>query len=168
MRDSLGREWQTGTIQLDFQQPKNFKLKYTDTDGKEVQPVTLHRAIYGSFERFLGILIEHYIGKLPVWLSPVQVAMLPIADRHNEYASTINQQLITNNIRSVLDDSSERLQAKIRNHTLQKVPYLGIIGDKEVESKTISLRSRDGKDLGTMDIKKFLQLLQEQIDKKIS
>lgn len=166
MKDSLSREWQTGTIQLDFQQPKNFKLRYIDHEGKEVQPVVLHRAIYGSFERFLGILIEHYAGKFPLWLSPVQVALLPISDRHFTYAQTANNELRTVNIRTILDDSAERLQAKIRTHTLQRVPFLGIIGDKEVEKQSISVRAQDGKDLGVMGKTDFLNFLKEKIDKK--
>lgn len=166
MRDNLGREWQTGTIQLDFQQPKNFNLKYVDQNGKDVQPVVLHRAIYGSFERFLAILIEHYAGKFPLWLSPIQVALLPISDKHIEYAKSLNQELKTQNIRTILDDSAERLQAKIRTHTLQRAPFLGIIGDKEVEKQSIAVRTQDGKDLGVMKINDFLKFLKEKIDKK--
>jgi len=166
MKDSLGREWQTGTIQLDFQQPKNFKLKYIDHEGKEIQPVVLHRAIYGSFERFLGILIEHYAGKFPLWLAPVQVALLPISDRHINYAESINRELKIGDIRTIFDGSTERLQAKIRTHTLQKVPFLGIIGDKEIEKQSISIRAQDGKDLGSMGKNDFLKFLKEKIDTK--
>ena len=168
MKDSLGREWQTGTIQLDFQQPKNFKLKYTDSKGQEVQPVAFHRAIYGSFERFIGILTEHYIGKFPLWLAPVQMALLPIADRHVEFAHKVKQKLEKKHIRSIVDDSPERLQAKIRTHTLQRVPLLGIIGDKEIAENALSLRSQDGKDLGKQTIENFIVFLEEQIDKKVS
>src|SRR6185369_10911268 len=134
MKDSLCREWQTGTIQLDFQQPKNFGLHYIDSNGKEVQPVTFHRAIYGSLERFLGVLIEHYAGALPFWLAPVQVVLLPIADRHNEFGKKVQKELQDAGIRVELDIRSERLQAKIRDATLQKAPFMGIIGDKEVDN----------------------------------
>ncbi len=168
MKDSLGREWQTGTIQLDFQQPKNFKLKYTDNEGKEIQPVVFHKAILGSFERFMAIIIEDLEGKLPLWLSPVQVALLPITDRHEEFAKTISDQLKTMGIRTIVDSSKERLQAKIRNHTLQRTPILGIIGDKEIEQNGLSVRSRDGKDLGFQKIDDFVGFLQTQIDKKVS
>lgn len=168
MRDSLGREWQTGTIQLDFQQPKNFRLKYADNESREIQPVVFHRAIYGSFERFLGILIENYAGALPLWLAPVQVVLLPIADRHIEAAEKVAQQLKNAGIRVEVDNSAERLQAKIRTHTLQKVPLLGIIGDKEAENASVAVRERSGQDLGQMGIEEFLANLREKIDKKVS
>ncbi|MGH7245881.1 MAG: His/Gly/Thr/Pro-type tRNA ligase C-terminal domain-containing protein, partial [Candidatus Levyibacteriota bacterium] len=177
MKDSLGREWQTGTIQLDFQQPKNFSLSYIDENGKEVQPVTIHKAIFGSFERFLGILVENFEGKLPLWLAPVQAKLLPIADRHVSYAKKVAEMLLQHNIRAEADDSSERLQAKIRNSTLQKVPFMGIIGDKEIEGSEdldnvsqgkLSIRERNGNDLGSMTIEKFISLLKEKIDKKVS
>jgi threonyl-tRNA synthetase len=168
MKDSLGREWQTGTIQLDFQQPKNFKVRYTDNEGKEVQPAVFHKAIYGSFERFIGILTEHYAGKFPLWLAPVQVALLPIADRHADYAQKVQKTLQEKGIRVVVDDSAERLQAKIRTHTLQRVPILGIIGDKEIDQEALSLRSREGQDLGQQKITEFVAYLEEQIDKKVS
>ncbi len=167
MKDSLGREWQTGTIQLDFQQPKNFKLGYIDQNGSEVTPVVLHRAIYGSFERFLGILTEHFTGAFPVWLSPVQVKLLPIADKHIEYSRKVAEELISKGIRAEVDDRSERLQAKIREATLQKIPYLGIIGDKEIENNSVSIRLRDGEDLGNLDLSHFLQKIEEEIDKKV-
>lgn len=168
MRDSLGREWQTGTIQLDFQQPKNFKLKYTDDKGKEVQPVVFHKAIYGSLERFLGILIENLEGKLPLWLAPVQVVLLPIADRHIPAAQKIASELERVGVRVTIDETSERLQAKIRTHTLQKVPMLGIIGDKEAENASVAVRELNGNDLGQLPIQQFVKVLQEKIDKKIS
>lgn len=166
MKDSLGREWQTGTIQLDFQQPKNFGLKYIDNQGKEVQPVAFHRAIYGSFERFLGILTEHYAGAFPLWLAPVQVVLLPIADRHIEFAEKTAEQLKNSGIRAQADIRSERLQAKIRDTTLQKVPFMGIIGDKEIAEQAISVRKRNGEDLGSVKIASFLEQLLQDIDKK--
>ncbi len=167
MKDSLGREWQTGTIQLDFQQPKNFKLTYIDNEGKEMRPATIHKAIYGSFERFLGILIENFEGKLPTWLAPVQVVLLPIADRHNEYAQTVADTLTGADIRIELDSSPERLQAKIRNATLQKIPFMGIIGDKEIEQNALSVRKQNGEDKGLVSLDQFLALLKGEIEKKI-
>lgn len=166
MRDSLGREWQTGTIQLDFQQPKNFKLEYADSDGTTKTPVVIHRAIYGSFERFLGILTEHYAGAFPVWLAPVQVTLLPIADRHIEYAEKVATELRDNEIRVEVNTKGETLQAKIREATLQKVPFMGIIGDKEIADNAISVRLRTGEDQGSLTISEFRQRLKENIDKK--
>ena len=166
MKDSLGREWQTGTIQLDFQQPKNFKLEYIDNEGHAKTPVVIHRAIYGSFERFLGILIEHYAGSFPTWLSPVQVHLLPIADRHGEYALEIAESLRKEGIRVEVDSRQETLQSKIRDATLQKVPFMGIIGDKEVQSRSLSVRLRTGEDQGQLDFTRFLQKVKENIGKK--
>ncbi len=166
MKDSIGRSWQMGTIQLDFHQPKNFNLKYTDADGKEKTPIAIHRVIYGSLERFIGILIEHTAGVFPLWLAPVQFTIIPIADRHNEYGEKLLEELLGKNIRAEMDTRPERLQAKIRDATLQKVPFMGIIGDREIEKKTISVRSREGKDLGSLEISQLLGKLQEEIDKK--
>lgn len=167
MKDSLGREWQTGTVQLDLQQPKRFGLNYINSEGKEQMPFVYHRAILGSFERFIGILTEHYAGKFPVWLSPIQVKLLPISDKHIDFASKINSELIENGIRSEVDPRSERLQLKIREATLQKTPYLGIIGDKEIENNSISVRSRDGEDLGKLELSQFLRKVKEEIGKKV-
>ncbi|HYK08716.1 MAG TPA: threonine--tRNA ligase [Candidatus Eisenbacteria bacterium] len=167
MKDSLGREWQTGTIQLDFQQPKNFKVKYIENDGKEVQPAVFHKAIYGSFERFLAILLENFEGKLPTWLSPVQVALLPISDRHAEYAGKVAKQLEEAGFRVEVDNTPERLQAKIRTHTLQRVPFMGIIGDKEIESNALSVRKRSGEDMGSVSLDQFEAQLKGEVDNKI-
>ena len=167
IKDSLGRDWQLATVQLDFHQPEAFKLEYVDEKGQKQRPVMIHRAIFGSFERFIGILTEHYRGSFPVWLSPVQIAVLPIADRHNDYARKVYQEFAANNIRVELDSRSERLDAKIRDHTLQKVPYLAIIGDKEIEKNQISVRERSGKDLGSLDLSDFVKRVREEIEKKV-
>lgn len=167
MKDSLGRQWQTGTIQLDFQQPKNFKLKYSGKDGNEMQPVTIHKAIYGSFERFLAILIENFEGKLPTWLAPVQIVLLPITDKHNEYAKEVANKLEKEGFRVEVDESTERLQAKIRTHTLQRVPFMGIIGDKEIEKKTVSIRKRNGDDLGSLSENQLVAKLLGEVNNKI-
>lgn len=168
MRDSIGREWQTGTIQLDFQQPKNFKLKYTTNDGTEKQPVVMHRALFGSFERFLGILIEHFAGALPIWLSPVQVAILPIADRHSEFANKVHEILLTAGIRSEVNMNKETLQNKIRLSASQKVPYIVVIGDKEIEAEKIAVRARGNEDLGQIGVEEFVKRIQSEITNKIS
>ena len=167
IKDSLAREWQLATVQLDFHMPQAFDLKYVNEKGEFEKPVMIHRAIFGSFERFIGILTEQYQGAFPLWLSPVQVMLLPITDKQNEYAQKITEELRENGIRVELDTRQERLQAKIRDGSLQKVPYLGIIGNKEVEESTISVRARSGEDLGKIKVSDFLHKLKEEIDKKI-
>lgn len=168
IKDSQDRDWQLATIQLDFQIPERMGLVYIDKDGKGKRPVMIHRAIFGSFERFIGILIEHYQGAFPLWISPVQVVLLPITDEHTEHALKINEGLEKAGIRCEVDSRQETLQAKIRDATLQKVPYMGIIGDKEVAGNNIvSIRTGEGKDLGQMKISQFLKRLKEEIDKKI-
>ena len=166
MDDCLGRQWQTGTIQLDFQLPRKFELKYTDKDGQEKTPVVIHRVIYGSLERFMGILIEQFAGAFPFWISPIQAKIIPITDNQLEYAQKIEQILKDNNIRVEIDDKSETMQNKIRNAAGEKIPYMVILGGREEEQKTISVRQRDGQDLGSMPLEKFLENILEQIDKK--
>jgi len=167
IKDSQGRDWQLATIQLDFQIPEKLRLEYIDKDGKPKRPVIIHRAVTGSLERFIGILTEHYQGAFPLWLSPVQVALLPISDKHLEAAQKIADQLRGEGVRTEVFGKSDTLQAKIREATLQKIPYLVIIGDKEIEKNTISVRNRDGKDLGNLDLSHFLQKIKEEIDKKV-
>jgi len=168
IKDSQDRDWQLATIQLDFQIPDRMELEYIDKDGKAKRPVIIHRAILGSTERFIGVLTEHYQGAFPAWLSPIQVTIMPIAQRHRKKAEKIYNEAVSANIRAQLDDRAETLQHKIRDTTLQKVNYMGIIGDKEIEKENVvSVRTRDGKDLGQLEVSKFLQKLQEEIDKKI-
>ncbi len=170
IKDSQGREWQLATVQLDFHQPEAFKLEYIDKNGKPQRPVMIHRAIFGSFERFVGILTEHYQGKFPVWLSPVQLTLIPIADRHAEYAKTLAAKLKEAGIRVEVDHRQETLQAKIRNTTLQKVPYMGIIGDKETknpEEFLFSVRTRGGENVGSLSLTNFLQRVIQEIDTKV-
>ncbi|HSX18868.1 MAG TPA: threonine--tRNA ligase, partial [Candidatus Saccharimonadales bacterium] len=166
MKDSLGREWQTGTIQLDFQQPKNFHLKYIDQNGKEETPAVIHRAIYGSFERFIGILTEHFAGSFPAWLSPTQVVILPITDKQLTYSQKIVEVLQQKGIRTKVDERNERLQAKIRDATLAKVPYLLVVGGKEEEANTVAVRTHDGRDLGAMKIEEFLDKITKDVENK--
>lgn len=166
MKDSLGRDWQMGTIQLDFQLPRNFDLKYIDADGKEKTPVTIHRVIYGSLERFIGILIEHTAGTLPTWLSPVQVQIIPITDRNLSYGQNVLEQLKNSNIRTGLDDRGEKMQAKIRDAQLQKIPYMLIIGDREEKEGKVAVRTREGKDLGAIPVEQFLNDIKKTIESK--
>jgi len=166
-KDSLGREWQISTIQLDFIMPERFKLKYIDSDGKEKTPVMIHRAIVGSPERFFGILIEHYSGAFPLWLSPVQVAVIPISEKHLEYARKIQSHLKNNNVRVELRDENETLGKKIRSAEMQKIPYLLILGDKEISANAVSVRQRGKGDSGQMPIDKFVDKIREEISEKL-
>jgi threonyl-tRNA synthetase len=165
-KDSLGREWQISTIQLDFIMPQRFGLKYIDSDGKEKTPVMIHRAIVGSPERFLGIIIEHYAGAFPLWLSPVQVAVIPISEKHDEYAKKIEKELKDKNIRVEIKNENETLGKKIREAEMQKIPYLLILGDKEILASAISVRERGKGDLGQMPLEKFLEKISGEIKNK--
>lgn len=166
LADCLGRIWQCGTIQVDFSMPGRLDATYIAEDGSKQTPVMLHRAILGSFERFMGILIEHYAGKLPLWLSPVQAMVLTISEKHNDYAQEVQQILQKKGIRAHFDLRNEKIGFKIREHTLQKVPYLLIIGDKEVESGQVAVRSRDGNDFGVMTIDTICDTLAHEIAHK--
>ena len=163
IKDCLGRSWQCGTIQLDFQMPERFDLTYIGEDGEKHRPVMLHRVIFGSIERFIGILIEQYAGAFPTWLAPVQVKILTIADRHVDYAKKLMKEMSSKGIRVELDDREEKMGYKIREAQLQKVPYMLIIGDKEVEENKVSIRSRDKGDLGSIEKEKFIEKIEEEI-----
>jgi len=164
--DAMGREWQGTTIQLDMNEPSRFQMSYIGDDGQEHTPIMLHRTLLGSMERFVGTLIEHYAGAFPVWLSPLQVRIIPITDNQLEYAKNLEQILKENDIRVEIDDKSETMQNKIRNATTEKVPYMIIVGGREAEQKTISVRQRDGQDLGIMSLETFVDQLKDQITKK--
>jgi len=166
-KDSLGREWQISTIQLDFIMPQRFDLKYIDSDGKEKTPVMIHRAIVGSPERFFGILIEHYAGAFPVWLSPVQVAIIPISEKHLDYAKEIEKEIQKNNIRVELKNENETLGKKIRGAEMQKIPYLLVLGDKEIEAQSVAVRERGKGDLGAIKIDAFVEKVAKEIKDKI-
>lgn len=165
--DSGGREWQVSTIQLDFNLPERFDISYIGEDGKNHEPFIIHRATFGSIERFMGVWLEHVQGNIPLWLAPIQAMIMPITDKQESFAKKIVEDLKTQGIRAELDNRPERLQAKIRDGSLQKVPYLGIIGDREISDTSVSVRMRNGKDLGTLKISDFLNRLKEEIDKKI-
>ncbi|KUK34564.1 MAG: Threonine--tRNA ligase [Caldanaerobacter subterraneus] len=166
LKDSIGRTWQCGTIQLDFQMPERFELEYIGPDGEKHRPIMLHRVIYGSIERFIGILTEHFAGAFPTWLAPVQVRVLPISDKHYAYAQNVYGRLLENDIRAELDDRNEKIGYKIREAQLQKIPYMLIVGDKEVEQGTVSLRSRKEGDLGAISLNEFIEKILKEIATK--
>lgn len=157
VRDALGREWQCSTVQLDFNQPENFEMEYIGEDGQTHRPVMLHRAVTGSTERFMAMLIEHYAGAFPVWLSPVQAMLIPIADRHYEYAQKVLQTLKKAGIRAEIDSRGERMNAKIRDAQLQKIPYMLVVGDKEANAEAVSVRLRSNVDLKSMPLTQFTE-----------
>lgn len=166
VKDSIGREWQLTTIQLDFNQPENFEMDYTGEDGKKHRVVVLHVAIYGSFERFMGVLIEHYAGAFPLWLAPVQVKVIPVRENHNEYAKEVYELLKENDIRVELDDEESNLGGKVRDAKNNKVPYWIVIGDKEIEAGKITLESRDAGQLGQISKEELVSKLLEEIKSK--
>ena len=165
LKDCLGRIWQCGTIQVDFSMPERLNATYIDEDNQRKTPVMLHRAILGSFERFIGILIEHYGGRFPAWLSPIQSVVMGITDRNSKRCQEIHNKLTEAGYRVDLDLRNEKIGFKIREHTLQKVPFLIIIGDKEEDSEKLAIRTREGKDLGPMTVDQFIAILEEEISK---
>ena len=166
LTDCLGRTWQCGTIQLDFRLPERFELEYTGEDGAKHRPIMIHRVVFGSIERFIGILTEHFAGAFPAWLSPVQVKVLPISERHHGYASQVEEALTKAGFRVEADMRSEKIGYKIREAQLQKIPYMLVVGDKEAESGEISVRGRKAGDLGSMTVEAFIEKLREEVDSK--
>ena len=167
MKDCLGREWQMGTIQLDFQLPQRFELYYIDEDGERKTPIMIHRAIFGSFDRFIGIITEHFAGAFPMWLSPVQIKILPIStEKHAEYANKLAEKLDELGFRVEVDDRNEKIGYKIREAQVQKVPYMLVIGDKEIEEGTVGVRNRKDGDLGAMKLEDFIAKAKEEVDTK--
>jgi threonyl-tRNA synthetase len=166
IKDALGRTWQLTTIQFDFNEPERFDMTYVGEDGKEHRPYMVHRALLGSLERFFGVLVEHYGGAFPVWLSPVQAVLIPIADRHIDYARSVSERLRVAGLRAEVDSSSERMRAKIRNAQLQKVPYMLVVGDREQEGGQVNLRQRDGNVPGAMSVDEFIVLAQDAVAEK--
>jgi threonyl-tRNA synthetase len=162
LRDALKREWQCATIQCDFTLPERFDLTYVDADGERKRPVMLHRVILGSIERFIGVLIEHYAGAFPVWLAPEQVRVLTVTDRADQWGSEVLDRLRQADHRATADLRNEKLGAKVREAQLKKVPYMLILGDREVEEKKITPRLRNGKNLPAMEVDEFLSLLAEE------
>jgi threonyl-tRNA synthetase len=164
LEDSIGRTWQCGTIQLDFQLPLRFEAKYIGADGNKHTPIMIHRVVFGSIERFIGILIEHFEGKFPLWLSPIQVKILPISDKYIDYAKLVMTDLKQAGFRCELDTRDEKIGYKIREAQLDKVPYMAIVGQNELESRQVSLRKRDEGDKGAISIQEFIQLLTDEIE----
>ena len=164
--DAIGRKWQCATIQLDYQMPERFDLKYVGVDNAEHRPVVIHRAIFGSFERFIALLIEHYAGAFPLWFSPVQVVVLPIADRHADYARSVRDRLAAAGLRVELDERQEKIGYKIREAQLQKIPYMLVTGDRESAESTVAVRSRSGGDLGAKTLEAFIADALLEVDKK--
>ena len=166
LADSLGRTWQCGTIQLDMQLPERFELEYVGEDGLKHRPVMIHRVVLGSIERFIGVITEHFAGAFPLWLSPVQVKVLPVTDRAHAYAKELTQRLVDADIRAEGDYRSEKLGYKIREAQMQKIPYMLVVGDRDMENGTVSVRTRKGDDLGAMTMEDFLAKCQAEIDSK--
>jgi threonyl-tRNA synthetase len=164
--DAIGRKWQCATIQLDYQLPERFDLKYIGADNAEHRPVVIHRAIFGSFERFMALLIEHFAGAWPLWLAPVQAVVLPISDRHREYAAQATERLKAAGLRAELDDRQEKINYKIREAQLQKVPYMLVTGDREVAENTVAVRTRSAGDLGARALDVFIRDAQDEIARK--
>ncbi|MCH8279193.1 MAG: threonine--tRNA ligase [Chloroflexi bacterium] len=166
IKDALGRAWQCTTVQFDFNLPERFDLVYQDSEGGRSRPYMVHRAILGSMERFMGVLIEHYAGAFPLWLAPVQAVVIPIADRHNEYAEQVKDALAAGGFRAEVDSRSERMNLKIRNAQMQKVPYMLVVGDKEMEAQTVSVRHREEGDLGAMALDALLEKLKGELGER--
>jgi len=167
VKDAIGREWQLSTIQFDFNEPERFDINYVGEDGQPHRPYMIHRALLGSLERFFGVLIEHYAGAFPVWLSPLQAAIIPIADRHVAYARQVEKQLKDQHIRVWVDDRNERMNAKIRDAQNQKIPYMLVLGDREQETGQVALRLRNGENPGAIDLTAFIERAKSDIEKKI-
>lgn len=166
LKDSIGRSWQCGTIQVDFMMPQRLGAEYVSEDNARKTPVMLHRAIVGSMERFIGILIEHHAGAMPLWLSPIQIVVMNVADRHSDYAKDVVKQMLSKGFRVVSDLRNEKITYKIREHSLQKLPYQLIVGDKEVEANQVAVRCRGGEDLGPMSLETLYERLNSELDAK--
>ena len=167
LADSLGRTWQCGTVQLDSQLPERFELEYTGEDGQKHRPVMLHRVVLGSIERFIGVITEHFAGAFPAWLAPVQVKVLPVTDRAAEYADQVAAQLDAQGFRVEVDHRSEKIGKKIREATMEKIPYMLVVGDRDMENQSVSVRHRTGEDLGAMSCADFAAKLHEEVDTKV-
>jgi threonyl-tRNA synthetase len=163
IKDALGRSWQCGTLQLDMVLPERLGAEYVAEDNSRRRPIMLHRAIVGSMERFLGILIEHHAGAMPAWLAPMQVVVMNIAESQAEYAQSLAQSLQKQGVRVEADLRNEKISYKIREHTLEKVPYLLVVGDKEREAQTVAVRARGGVDLGVMPVDSFIERLRQNV-----
>ena len=164
--DAIGRPWQLGTVQLDYGQPDRFRLTYIGADNTEHRPVMIHRAILGSLERFIGIIIEHFAGAFPVWLAPVQASVLPLSEKFVDYANDVARKLRAAGLRIEVDESNEKLGAKIRDAQLEKIPYMLIVGEKEASTGAVSLRKRSGGDQGSVSLDQFIAEARRQISSR--
>ncbi len=167
VKDAIGRKWQLGTIQVDYNLPERFELEYTGADNLKHRPVMIHRAPFGSMERFVAVLIEHTGGKFPLWLAPDQVVILPISEKFNDYAQKLSDLLNNSDIRAVLDDRNEKIGRKIRDNELKKIPYLLIVGENEMNSNTVSVRRQGQGDMGTMPAGEFIQKIKAEVDSQL-
>lgn len=167
LNDILDREWQLSTVQFDFNLPRNFGLEYVDADGQNKIPYMVHRALFGSVERFFAMLLEHYAGAFPLWLAPVQVLIVPVSDKHQEYAQAVSEKLRSQRLRVVVDTSNDRMQAKIRNAEMERIPYIFVVGDRDIQNQAVSVRSRDAGDLGSMSADAFLSKIEPELIKGI-
>jgi len=163
MTDSIGRSWQLGTVQPDYPMPERFALAYTGADNAEHQPVLIHRALLGSFERFTGIMIEHYAGEFPLWLAPVQAIVMPVSDRFNDYAADVRAELLEKGLRVELDERSESVPRKVREAELRKIPYMLVVGEREQRDLTVSVREHRGADLGSESVQNFAERLRRKL-----
>ena len=168
VRDALNREWQLGTIQVDYNLPDRFELEYVGADNEKHRPVMIHRAPFGSMERFVAVLIEHCAGKFPLWLTPDQIAILPISEKYNEYAKKALNILKNYDIRGFVDERNEKVGKKIRDNELNKIPYMLIVGEREAENNELSVRRQGDGDIGTMSIEDFVNLLTKEVDKELN
>ena len=168
VKDAIGRKWQLGTIQVDYNLPERFELEYTGSDGRKHRPVMIHRAPFGSLERFVAVLLEHTGGKLPLWLTPEQVNILPVSEKFTDYAKKVCELLNNSDIRAALDDRNETIGKRIRENELKRIPFLVVVGEKEVENNTLSVRRQGGKDEGTMTVDEFIRLVSDEVKSQLS
>jgi threonyl-tRNA synthetase len=168
IKDALGRSWQLGTIQVDYNLPERFGLEYIGADDKRHRPVMIHRAPFGSMERFVAVLIEHTAGKFPLWLTPEQVVVLPISEKYNDYAQKVSNQLNISDIRAGIDDRNEKIGRKIRDNEMKHIPYLLIVGEKECESNTVSVRRQGEGDQGSMSIDSFATFIGKEVSEQLA
>jgi len=168
VQDALGREWQLGTIQVDYNLPERFELEYTGSDNQKHRPVMIHRAPFGSMERFVAVLLEHCAGDFPLWLTTDQVSILPISEKFNEYAEKVSKFLNNYDIRAFVDDRNEKIGKKIRESELKKIPFMLIVGEKEMENNEVSVRQRAKGDLGSLSLENFIKTVNEAINEELS
>jgi len=168
IKDALGRSWQLGTIQVDYNLPERFQLEYIGSDDQRHRPVMIHRAPFGSMERFVAVLIEHTVGKFPLWLTPEQVVVLSISEKYNEYARKVSNILNNCDIRTVVDERNEKIGRKIRDNEMKRIPYLLIVGEKEAEDETVSVRRQGQGDKGTMTIDEFARFIESEVKEQMS